>query len=938
MIDTSAGRIRLKTLGALELTGPDAPGLHALVSQPKRAALLAYLAIARPRGAHRRDTLLALLWPDSDQERARHALNQLVYYLRRTLGPDVMLSHGDEALGIDGAKLWCDVVAFEEALADNRLEDALELYRGDFLAGFFVPDAAPELDEWIAVERTRLRAAAAGAAWTLATREERAGNGAGAAHWARRATALAPDDEQGVRQLVSLLGRLGDRTGALRVYDDFARRLHQQFEIKPSPELRFLSEELRRTPVSTPLEPSAAVQPAAQVESIVAASPTSPPIIARRRPVRALWAAAAVVVVALLGALLVRTRGHGEPVPIMAVGAVSDFTHGDTAASASVVMDLLATSLARLPSVQVIATARLYEVQSQLQATHAAASLFDAARAAGARQLIQGTLHPNPTGGVRLDLQRIDIKSGAVQKGYRAEGRDLFAAVDQATAAIALDLGVPAPDQPVADVTTHSLVAYRFYEEGLRAYYQNDRAAAERLFLSALDEDSSFAMAAYWAAQVSQYVGEFLERAARLADHATDRERLLIRAKLAESRLDPVAVALAETLAFRYPADPDAQLMLGRVRWWQGDFLGAVHPLRRVLALDSLGLSGRQAQCRSCDAYLQLGLMYLYSDSLPAAERVAREWVSRQPASPRPWLNLSGILEIDSQDSASLAAWQTTDSLTPTGVPQDAPRARLAIRRGDYAEADHRLHRLIAQREWEDAEWFLTISLRNQGRLREAAALPVTAQTVLRGVVLFERGRLREAAADFEARAQQWDPSVPIIGHPAKNLAFNLTHAATCLAAAGDTARLTELADSINEAGRNSLFGRDAQLAHYVRGLLLTARGQPAAAVEEYRKAVFSWTEGYTRVNYVLAQTLLQLGRPHEAIAALQPAFRGSLEAANLYITRTELHELLAQAFDAAGQRDSAIVHWRAVESAWRNADPQFRTRWEAAQRYLSAQ
>jgi predicted Zn-dependent protease len=101
--------------------------------------------------------------------------------------------------------------------------------------------------------------------------------------------------------------------------------------------------------------------------------------------------------------------------------------------------------------------------------------------------------------------------------------------------------------------------------------------------------------------------------------------------------------------------------------------------------------------------------------------------------------------------------------------------------------------------------------------------------------------------------------------------------------------------------------------------------------VEEYRKAVFSWTQGYTRVNYELAKALLAVRRPRDAIAALQPAFRGSLEAANLYITRTELHELLAQAFDAAGERDSAIVHWRAVESAWRNADPPFRARWEIA-------
>ena len=83
---------------------------------------------------------------------------------------------------------------------------------------------------------------------------------------------------------------------------------------------------------------------------------------------------------------------------------------------------------------------------------------------------------------------------------------------------------------------------------------------------------------------------------------------------------------------------------------------------------------------------------------------------------------------------------------------------------------------------------------------------------------------------------------------------------------------------------------------------------------------------------------LLRLNRPREAVAALQPAFRGSLEAANLYITRTELHEMLAQAFDAAGLRDSATVHWWAVETAWRNADPQFRPRWEVARRRLGSQ
>jgi hypothetical protein len=57
--------------------------------------------------------------------------------------------------------------------------------------------------------------------------------------------------------------------------------------------------------------------------------------------------------------------------------------------------------------------------------------------------------------------------------------------------------------------------------------------------------------------------------------------------------------------------------------------------------------------------------------------------------------------------------------------------------------------------------------------------------------------------------------------------------------------------------------------------------------------------------------------------------------AANSYLTRTELHELLGQAYDEAGMRDSAAVHDRAVVRAWAHADPRFAPRREAVQRRL---
>jgi hypothetical protein len=63
----------------------------------------------------------------------------------------------------------------------------------------------------------------------------------------------------------------------------------------------------------------------------------------------------------------------------------------------------------------------------------------------------------------------------------------------------------------------------------------------------------------------------------------------------------------------------------------------------------------------------------------------------------------------------------------------------------------------------------------------------------------------------------------------------------------------------------------------------------------------------------------------------LQPGIRGGVDGSNTYVTRTELHEALAQAFEQAGIRDSAVAHYRMVEQAWRHADPLFRERYQRA-------
>ncbi len=233
--------IELRTLGAVDLRGVAGQELRGVLAQPKRLALLVYLALARPRGFQRRDVLLALFWPEFDQRRARAALRKAVHVVRRELGEGVLVSRGDEELGLADGTVWCDVVAFEQALGAQRATEALELYRGDLLDGFFV-SGATDFERWIDGERGRLREQAAASAWALAEQAAADERDGVAVQWARRAMDFTPTDEGALRRLIVLFKRMGDRAAALHVYHQFAARLAQEYGVRPSAETRRLIE------------------------------------------------------------------------------------------------------------------------------------------------------------------------------------------------------------------------------------------------------------------------------------------------------------------------------------------------------------------------------------------------------------------------------------------------------------------------------------------------------------------------------------------------------------------------------------------------------------------------------------------------------------------------------------------------------------------------
>ncbi len=250
--------IRLHTLGALDLRAPDGRELRSVLRQPKRLGLLAYLAVASPRRFHRRDSLLALFWPDLDQAHARAALRRALYFLRAELGAEVIEGRGEEEIGIRDEALWCDATALEQVLAEGNAERAVELYRGTLLDGLFVTGASPEFQEWLDRERGRLRDRAVAAAHRLTDRAEAAGRLSDAGRWARKAWELRPDDAGPLRRLIALLDRAGDRSAAVRAYEEFVQRLAQEYELEPSPETRVLMSAIRGRADAAPARTPAA--------------------------------------------------------------------------------------------------------------------------------------------------------------------------------------------------------------------------------------------------------------------------------------------------------------------------------------------------------------------------------------------------------------------------------------------------------------------------------------------------------------------------------------------------------------------------------------------------------------------------------------------------------------------------------------------------------
>lgn len=277
----------------------DGEEIPVILAQPKRFGLLAYLVLARPRGLHQRDTLLALLWPDLPEKNARRALAQSLYFLRQALGSRMLTRRGRSLVGVT-SHVTSDVERFEGCLAANDPERALALYGGDLLPGLHV-SGCRQFESWLEAERSRLRSRAIDAAIFHAKNCAEEGRHDDAVQFAGWAVKHAPYDERAISNLFGILAAAGDVQGLHLAYENYEATLREDLAAEAPERVRVLFESSVETASHTP--PRATVlRPESEENSRL---PDAAPV-SSRRSLRLVLGSLATV--AITGLVLVATR------------------------------------------------------------------------------------------------------------------------------------------------------------------------------------------------------------------------------------------------------------------------------------------------------------------------------------------------------------------------------------------------------------------------------------------------------------------------------------------------------------------------------------------------------------------------------------------------------------------------------------------------------
>lgn len=571
----------------------------------------------------------------------------------------------------------------------------------------------------------------------------------------------------------------------------------------------------------------------------------------------------------------------------------------------------------------------------------------DLARRIGATLVAHGAIGRDGDSLV-LDLTVHDVGSGELLASAVLTRGSALALADEAAARILGAANVNAPGPQFAELETSSLEAYEHYMRALEA----GQAGRMSEYLGELDAaialDSGFfavvkarIMLAI-SANDTALVGRLRDTMRRHASRATEFDRLeqeLTDAYYAGER--ERSEALGRGLVRRYPRDPRSYQLLQTVLSSHGEVDEAERVAVQGLALDSLAMEAGSGPCAPCLGFFSIVTLHWRRGDWAGAAEWARRWIRRQPDAPAAWGTLAWTMSYMQRPDSALPLMQRAVVLSGGDLWANNELAHMLLVARRYAAADSVITMMESSpsAEWREKAFDLRSLLeREHGRYR-ASDLTIERYMnaypgsrgfgeMIRADNLRNLGHYATAAERYERLVHApGEGPLPLPWPPtgARALCWHHALAADAYAPTGDTVTLRAKADTLEAGCSSSYYGRDWRLHHHVRGLVAMHARRYAEAEQEFRQAVWTPMEGWSRTVVELAAAQAALGRPRDAIATLRTAYATRLDAMGRYVPISELDWRMARAFAQAGERDSAGVYAAYVRTAWGDADPEIR-------------
>jgi tetratricopeptide (TPR) repeat protein/predicted Ser/Thr protein kinase len=679
----------------------------------------------------------------------------------------------------------------------------------------------------------------------------------------------------------------------------------------------------------------------------------------RRKRSLLLVVPALLVVVALaylLSGLRPGANGKGEAEAAQRSIAVLSFQNmqdpNDTKREAIMATSLLTVGLGQSQVIPVLGAQRVHDVLRQMGKADqpvTGTDALDVGRRAGASYVVTGYIYQTQPD-VVLAAEIASTADGSVLTSRRVSAaggeQGLFAAVDSLTIALRDGLaqagfGVKSNPIDLAAATTHSPAAYRAYVRGLDQLYRGHDGEAAKAFQSAVEADSTFALAWYQLAVATWWNNDFpaaldevhtaLRLGRRLGDR--DREGLSALGLLVQGKYD-AAIAAYQRLTQRYPQEKELHYGLGEALYHsEKDPAATRAALNRAIELDPT----------FAVAYVHVIDVDVNQGNLRAALADAERLQRADPTNPFGLeLKMAALGRLGDPDGA-LQVSREIIANHPEAEEAQAKHFMLLLMNGQPDSSRAVLDRVVAQGlpiDPANLEYGRVIILYSEGRFQEAEresrkmiqmlrpdhSVTVTVNILtLRSRALLASGRVPEAVAaakeQFEITQRRFFGRGMVLGTPVVQLFCDAGHPEMA-------APVIRAYDRII-AERNLVLDRRARDHALARIALAEKRPRDAMRLIQTGTPPGPAERGQASRNYVLARALLALGDRVKAKETLRRAAAQATYAGEPDMLFSSI-ALLAREEERDGRKDEALSLYRRVAHQYRHADPGFKLAEEA--------